>query len=67
MEHAQGEGSLGAGHLVVIELHGVDGAAAVGVVLGVGAEDGGEEEACLGEFGMWEHCFGELGSINRLL
>ena len=39
------EGALHARHLVVIELHRVDGAAAVRVVLGVGTEDAGQQDS----------------------
>ena len=45
MEHAQRERALHARHLVVVQLHRVDGAAAVLVVLGVGTEDAREEDA----------------------
>ena len=45
MEHPQGEPSLDAGDLVLIELHGVDPAAPVLVVLRVRPEDAGEQDA----------------------
>ena len=45
MEHAQGERALRARHLVVVQLHRVDGAAAEFIVLGVGSEDGREQNA----------------------
>src|ERR1035437_7260248 len=52
VETAQGERALAARYLVVIELHRVDGAAAVGIILRVRAEDGGEQDPGLGSFGM---------------
>ena len=44
--------ALAARYLVVVELHRVDGAAAVGIILCVRAEDGGEQDTGLGSFGM---------------
>ena len=55
MEHAQREGALRAGYLIVVQLHGVDGAAAEAVVLRVGAEDGGEQDTGASAFGMCGH------------
>ena len=51
MEHAQREGTLRARHLVVVELHRVDGAAAELVVLRVGAENGGQQNSGVGR--LW--------------
>ena len=42
VEHPQGERALGPCDLVVVELHGIDSAAAKFVVLGVRPEDGSE-------------------------
>ena len=42
VEHAQGERPLLAGHLVVVQLHRIDLAAAEFIVLGVGTKDGTE-------------------------
>ena len=52
VEAAQRERALAARHLVVIQLHRVDGAAAVSVILCVRAEDGGEQDPGLASFGM---------------
>src|ERR1035441_8074546 len=52
VEAAQGERALAARYLVVVQLHRVDGAAAVGIVLRVRAEDGGEQDPGLSSFRM---------------
>ena len=39
-------------HLVLVELHGVDGPAAIGVVLGKGSEYTGQQDFGLGALGM---------------
>ena len=66
VKHAQGEWTLLASDLVVIQLHGVDGAAAEPVVLRVGAENGGQQDAGLGTFGMGGH-FRSLETSSPLL
>ena len=52
VEHAQREAALRARDLVVIQLHGIDGAAAEFVVLRVGAEDRAQKHAGLLALGM---------------
>src|ERR1035441_1404730 len=52
VEAAQGERTLAARYLVVVQLHRVDGAAAVGIVLRVRAEGGGEQDPGLSSFRM---------------
>jgi hypothetical protein len=56
MEHPQGEGALGAGHLIVVQLHGVDAAAAKLIILGVGSENGGQKNAGVCALGVKIHC-----------
>jgi hypothetical protein len=53
VEHPERERPLLARHLVVIQLHRVDRPAPELVVLGEGAEDGGEEHAGAVPFGCW--------------
>src|ERR1019366_1771557 len=48
VETAQGERALATRYLVVVELHRVDGAAAVGIIPRVRSEDGGEQDPGLG-------------------
>ncbi len=55
VKHAQGERPLLAGHLIVVQLHGVDLAAAELVVLSVRAENRREENARSRTFGMLLH------------
>ena len=55
MEHAQREAALLARDLVVIQLHGIDGAAAEFVVLRVRAEHGAQQHPRLSPFGMWSN------------
>ena len=52
VKHAQGKGPLLSGDLVVVKFHGVDGAAAVLVILGVGAEDAGQQDPGASAFGV---------------
>ena len=52
VETAQRECTLAARHLVVIELHRVDRAAAESIVLRVRSEHGREQDPGLGAFGM---------------
>ena len=52
MEHAQREAALRARHLVVIQLHRVDGAAAELIVLRVGTEDRTQQNAGLSSLRM---------------
>ena len=52
VEHAQRKAALLAGDLVVVKLHRIDGAAAELIVLGVGAENGTQKNACLSSLGM---------------
>ena len=52
MKHAQGEAALLARHLVVIELHRINGAAAEFVVARVRAEDRAQQHTSLRAFGM---------------
>jgi hypothetical protein len=52
VKHAQGESALRAGDLVVVKLHGIDGAAAEFVVLRVGAKDRGEQHSGVTAFGV---------------
>ena len=52
MEHAQRKGALGSRHLVVVKLHRIYGAAAEGIILRIGAEDGTQQNASLSSFGM---------------
>jgi hypothetical protein len=47
MEHAQRKAALSAGNLVVVELHGIDGAAAIFVILCVRAENGTQQNSRL--------------------
>ncbi len=46
MKHTQGENSLYAGNLIMVEFHRVDSAAAVLVVLGIGAKYTGQKNLC---------------------
>ncbi len=55
MEHPQREGSLSARHLIVIKLHGVDAAATELIILGVGSENRGEENAGMYALGVNAH------------
>ena len=55
MEHAQGERSLLARHLVVVQLHRVDLPAAEFIVLSVRAKDGAKQNASASAFGMSGH------------
>ena len=55
VEHAQGERALLARHLVVVQLHRVDGAAAELIVLRVGTEDGSEQDTGLAALGVLDH------------
>jgi len=52
MEHAERERALRARHLVVVEFDRIYRAAAEFVVLGKGLEDGCEQNACAGAFGV---------------
>ena len=52
MKHPQGKAALGARDLIVIELHGVDGAAAELVILRVGTEYRRQQDARALPFGM---------------
>src|SRR5579864_9314355 len=67
MKHTQRETALGARDLIVIELHGIDGAAAKFVVLGVRPEDGGEQDAGLSLLGVNFHIHGAwlIGGVAR--
>ena len=51
MKHPQREASLGARHLVMVKLHGVDAAAAERIILGVRSENGGQKNA--GTRALW--------------
>ena len=66
VEHAEGKGTLFAGHLVVIQLHGVDLAAAELVVLSVGTENRRKEDAGVGTFWMLLH-FKTLSAEYKVL
>ena len=55
MEHAKRKTALRPGNLVVIELHGVDGAAAKFVILRIGPEDRAQQYAGMLSFGMDFH------------
>ena len=66
VKHAEGERPLLTGHLVVIQLHGVDLAAAELVVLRVGTENGTEEDAGANALWMLLH-FKTLGADYRVL
>src|SRR5271167_4371388 len=55
MEHAQREAALGASDLVVIELHGVDGAAAKFVVLRIRSEHRTQQDASVTSLGVSFH------------
>ncbi len=48
--------ALRARHLVVIELHGIDGAAAEFVIARVRPEDRTQQHARLRAFRMWDNC-----------
>src|SRR5271165_4664403 len=52
MKHAEREAALRARYLVVIELHGIDGAAAEFVIARVRTENRAQEHACLSSFRM---------------
>ena len=52
MKHPQGERALHAGDLVVIELHRIDGPAAVLVVLSIRPEHRGQQDAGAHSFGV---------------
>ena len=65
--HAQREAALLTGDLVVVELHGIDGAAAESVVLGVGPEDGREKYASVSSFVMHESAIRAVGNHNYLV
>ena len=52
METAQRERALPARDLIMIELHRIDGAASVSVILRIRAEDGGKEDSGLASFWM---------------
>jgi hypothetical protein len=56
VEHAQGERPLLARDLVVIELHRIDAAAAVLIVLREGFEYRGEKNAGARSLRVWLHC-----------
>jgi hypothetical protein len=51
-------------NLVVVELHGIDGAAAESVVLGVGPEDGREKYASVSSFAMYESAIRAAGTMT---
>src|SRR5579859_4279512 len=79
MEHAQREATLRARDLVVIELHGIDGAAAKFVVLRIRSEDRTQQNASAISFWMNIHMFlgssvlggrflrGDVGHITKIL
>ena len=55
VEHAERERPLLAGHLVLVQLHRVDGPAAVLIVDRVGPEDRRQQHARAGALGVWFH------------
>ena len=61
VEHAQRKAALLAGDLVVIKLHGIDGAAAEFVVLRVGSENRSEKNSCSNAFGMNSYVIRAVG------
>ena len=60
MEHAQRKASLGARHLVVVKLHGIDPAAAELIVLRVGSKNGGKKNAGRSALGVNGHNYNPL-------
>ena len=52
VKHPKGEAPLDARHLVLVELHGVDPAASVFVILRIGPEDAGEQDPRAAAQGM---------------
>ena len=66
MKHAQREAALRAGYLVVIKLHGIDGAAAKFIVLRIRPKDRTQKDASVTAFWMSFH-FDCVSSLARRL